>query len=809
MIFLSSFFLWALISVGVPILIALMNRREKRKVNFGGFYLLKRLQETHKKRIQIFELLKLLNRILLLSLLVLVFSEPARKVERLEGASEGFGIILDVGRSMQATTTQGGLAQIQLKRLREILKQMPSQTKGSLLMASDRCTMLSLRSGVTTASADQWLDFLNEEEVEYANAPTLIGALQDCLKRVGGLFQGSKPYVTFLSPLPNTLDEAALKSMNLNFDALPQPEGLVNERLQVGQTLNNEILKLKFNPIQKMNASLIKPQGVENLGEVSEGLDLTSNAQSWLWLQGEKGADPWQRSWLVELESQKTQTIYVWAQKDSPGFTSLVAALKSHPRFKIIREVGGEPSGDPLIIYGSSSYPLESLKRVWFFMDPQGIGPFKLRDQKQWSASFSSPDLMRSFHIETSDGQIFIKKYALLDLDQFDILETFQDGAPSLLGDKRRTERTWISPFDLEDLTTDLTLEATFIPYLYRKLDAWLKVAGGTDHEVQLKPLWLMPGAVKPSVNVLRSYRWPGIYSSGLDVRMQEPVDFPSGFLKAPVRPSEEAKVLENVSDRPWLLKLLALSVLLELMLCLMGARGLSMAGIFLILMSSHLQAGSRDISIGYFRGMDADRKVALEQMVEEVAQLSNLRISKPEEVRLESLWKYALVVGSSTKPWGPFNSNEKDLIREYLERGGLLLFDDPLAMVDTQFATSVRTQVQGIFPGRNLSMAPKESVLFRTYYLLDEVSGRKLASPQLEGLEIDRRWVVVFSSNDLLGANLKSANGDYALSVSPYGIQQRTLARRLFLNLLMYSVTLDYKDDAIHLPHILKRRVK
>jgi hypothetical protein len=102
-----------------------------------------------------------------------------------------------------------------------------------------------------------------------------------------------------------------------------------------------------------------------------------------------------------------------------------------------------------------------------------------------------------------------------------------------------------------------------------------------------------------------------------------------------------------------------------------------------------------------------------------------------------------------------------------------------------------------------------KEDVLFRTFYLLSEVSGRKLSSPYLEGIALDRRWVVVFSFNDILGANLKSARGDYALSVSPYGMSQRNLAKRLWLNLLMYSVTLDYKDDAIHLPHILRKRAR
>ena len=100
MSFLSSIFLWAGFSVAIPILIALWNRRRFQKEAFGGYFLLRQILETTRRRFRIFEILKLLNRLLLFTLLVTLFANPFRIERRLESASEGFAIFIDVGRIM-------------------------------------------------------------------------------------------------------------------------------------------------------------------------------------------------------------------------------------------------------------------------------------------------------------------------------------------------------------------------------------------------------------------------------------------------------------------------------------------------------------------------------------------------------------------------------------------------------------------------------------------------------------------------------------------------------------------------------------
>ena len=49
--------------------------------------------------------------------------------------------------------------------------------------------------------------------------------------------------------------------------------------------------------------------------------------------------------------------------------------------------------------------------------------------------------------------------------------------------------------------------------------------------------------------------------------------------------------------------------------------------------------------------------------------------------------------------------------------------------------------------------------------------------------------------------------SGTWEFEPAPGGSRQREMATRLALNLVMYALCLDYKDDAVHLPVIMNRR--
>ena len=815
MSFFAITFLWSSLLIGVPILIAFWNRKKIRREKFGGYFLLRKLAESTKRRIQILQILKLLNRIILFLLIILCFAEPLVTRERFSGAGEGFALILDVGRAMQGSGHSGSLIEQQKKKYEEILSGMPSESQGLILFASDRCETLSLAEGRVTASSEDWLDFLRPERISYSNEPTTISGLSQCRQRAKQIFSDRDVFVGFISALPDSLKKDQLSKMDLNLFALEVEPLSPVAPVELTQEIQQNSVRVFSDSASDRDWNVIQRTGlVEKLGRVGRVVDLLPSKGSWLWLNHEEKLDPWVGQDFFRLQSLAAKRITLWSEKESEGYLSLMAALRSHPEIQVVRQIGGHPAGEAVIIYGAYTGNFEGMPYAWVFGSPNSASAFKIRDKKQWMASDLSGDVRKSFLINTEDGEIFVKAYNLFDLDNFEVIESFEDGAPSLLEYKNPQSKIWVTPFDLEDLTTDLALEPVFIPYLYRRLERWLSTENLESQDDVMKAVWLLPGRIKPVSSVLARRAWPGIYGTDqrtIAVAASAP---PSAYLKMEnIVPSERSE-LENLSLRDRLLPWVIVSAALELLLCAISAQwGLLLTLILGVGLASVDGSQAQDIAqriaLGVIPGTDPDRLRALNQFTRDMESLCNLDFAPTEVAQAKDYWKYALIFSSSTAGLPEFSEAEVGLVRDYLDRGGLLIFDDPLASLDTIFARSVVALLKRIFPGRFLESIPTDDVLFRTFYLLNEVSGRRLASPNLQGLKIDQRWVVVFSSNDLLGAVLKLEAGDYALSVSPYGIMQRRLASRQLLNLFMYSVTVDYKDDAIHLPHILQKRVK
>lgn len=803
-------------AVVIPIAIALWSKRRYERVAYGAYFLLRRVAQTTKKRLRLREILKLINRLILFLILVLIFAEPLKVETRVPGAGEGFSIFLDVGRNMQVLDegSQKPLIELQFEKLQSLLSQMPSQSRGSLFYVSDSCEVAQTGSDEKTAFADNWIKNLNLNQIPYKNEATTDNGFQQCLDRSKALFGKKKIFMQFISALPNTLSQKYIDQSGIEVSVLPQNQIQKRKKYEINQTSNEGSLKFEFLWDEPHVLSLIHSDGrSEILGTVERELNLSPYGRSWLWIDDPVKSDPWLGDRIQALSVKQSRKIGLWAEQESEGLLSLRSALRSLPGIDLQYQIGGIPVGENLIIYGSYSKVIPQAQRVWFFVSPDQQHLFGMRDKKQWSASFTSGDVRRGFEIKTAEGIIFIKKYALFDLDPFVVEESFEDGAPSLLRLREAANEVWVSPFDLEDLTTDLTLEPTFIPYLYRHLDLWFSQNEELVDDSGLDAVWTMPGQALPVASVLRDAKWPGVYGKNNHYKIIQPVDMASGYLDYQSKPSEAGLVQEKVSLRSFLFPFLIASILLELFLCAWGSRALvslllvcAFGGVF------GKQARAEPIrrnSVGFFKGIDSERKRSLEQFVNELSRLSNLDFAPPEEVSISEIWKYALVVGSSSSSIPTWTQKEKQQIRDYLDRGGLLVFDDPLAVKDSQFSRSVRKEMKEILPGRDFKIISRENVLFRTFYLLQEVAGRRLTSPYIEGIELDGRWVALFNSNDLLGAVLKNVAGEFSLSVSPYGMMQRRLSSRLLLNFFMYSVTVDYKDDAIHLPHILKRRVR
>jgi hypothetical protein len=166
----------------------------------------------------------------------------------------------------------------------------------------------------------------------------------------------------------------------------------------------------------------------------------------------------------------------------------------------------------------------------------------------------------------------------------------------------------------------------------------------------------------------------------------------------------------------------------------------------------------------------------------------------------------FLLVKGNSTLQ---LSKDEKQRLRRYIDRGGFVLFDDTLTDGKGPFAVSVRGLMAELYPDRPFHRLPLDHALFRSFFLLRSVAGRRIAEKALEGLDVggeggaQARTAVIYCPNDLLGAWMRDSLGQYTYTCEPGGEAQRWESFKLTVNVIYFSLTGTYKKDAIHQPFI------
>ncbi|NOE19046.1 DUF4159 domain-containing protein [Ruegeria atlantica] len=165
--------------------------------------------------------------------------------------------------------------------------------------------------------------------------------------------------------------------------------------------------------------------------------------------------------------------------------------------------------------------------------------------------------------------------------------------------------------------------------------------------------------------------------------------------------------------------------------------------------------------------------------------------------------------------------------LNAYLRSGGMILFDTRDADIAGFGASSPNgrklQQLAGPLNIPALEPIPRDHVLTRTFYLLQDFPGRYSgaevwveAAPgdaeQIEGMPFrnlnDNVTPVVIGGNDWAGAWAVDRNGQALLPVGRgyAGERQRELANRFGVNLVMHVLTGNYKSDQVHVPALLDR---
>jgi hypothetical protein len=180
---------------------------------------------------------------------------------------------------------------------------------------------------------------------------------------------------------------------------------------------------------------------------------------------------------------------------------------------------------------------------------------------------------------------------------------------------------------------------------------------------------------------------------------------------------------------------------------------------------------------------------------------------ARPFPLSSPRLFEYPFLYFGGEGPFGPLSADEVENLRRYLTFGGFVLADAQDGSAGSGFDASFRREMARVLPQSPLTPVPSQHVIFKTFFLMDSAPGRFLKKGQLESCRLGKREAVVYTQNDLMGALNRSEAGGYEFDVSPGGEPQRELAIRMAVNLCMYALCLDYKDDAVHLPLILNKR--
>lgn len=182
--------------------------------------------------------------------------------------------------------------------------------------------------------------------------------------------------------------------------------------------------------------------------------------------------------------------------------------------------------------------------------------------------------------------------------------------------------------------------------------------------------------------------------------------------------------------------------------------------------------------------------------------------VLRPGRTRLDEpgLFDSPLLYWSGEGGFAELSDAEISGLRRFVEFGGFVIIDDAHPE-EGAFDASVRRALARAFPDRPLAPVPADHTVFRSFYLLDRPVGRVRGPEQLEAIQLEDRLAVVYTRHDLGGALARDDLGTWLYPVTPGGDDQREQAHRLAVNLVMYGLCLDYKDDQVHAPFLMRRR--
>ena len=158
-----------------------------------------------------------------------------------------------------------------------------------------------------------------------------------------------------------------------------------------------------------------------------------------------------------------------------------------------------------------------------------------------------------------------------------------------------------------------------------------------------------------------------------------------------------------------------------------------------------------------------------------------------------------------------------------YMRNGGTILFDtrdqgSAAFMSDASPATLALRRVLSGLDIPSLEPVPDDHVLTKTFYLLDDFDGRWSGSPlwveALTTQSVENRPAragdgvspILITANNMAGAWAIRDDGSFMFPTVPDDPRQREMALRAGINIVIYTMTGNYKADQVHIPALLER---
>lgn len=154
----------------------------------------------------------------------------------------------------------------------------------------------------------------------------------------------------------------------------------------------------------------------------------------------------------------------------------------------------------------------------------------------------------------------------------------------------------------------------------------------------------------------------------------------------------------------------------------------------------------------------------------------------------------------------GELPSRAARALRQYLRLGGVLLVDDSEPQKSGAFGAGARREIARVLPDAGVVRLPADHVIYKTFYILDQPVGRVSGPAHVDAVVRGTNAQVLFLQHDLLGA-LARQGETWRYPMERGGSEARELAIRFAVNLAMYVLCSDYKDDQVHAPFLMRRR--